>query len=74
LPSNAQNFVLSPRDQSMPFEEVSRIISAVPGVRVTQLDPKNRIAVIAVPEHLSAAVQQALQDRFLIDPNATLGY
>jgi len=58
----------------VPFEEVSRIVAAVPGVRVTQLDPVSRIAVIEVPAHLSAAVQSALRGRFVIDPNAPLGY
>jgi hypothetical protein len=58
----------------MPFEEARRIVAAVPGVRVTDADPKNRIAVIEVPENLAVAVQKALQARFLVDPNATLRY
>jgi hypothetical protein len=58
----------------MSFDEAKRIIRQVPGVRVTDLDPKNRIAIIEVPEQLSAEVQGALESRFLVDPNAPLRY
>jgi hypothetical protein len=58
----------------MLFEEARRIIAAIPGARVTDLDPKNRIAVIEVPAPLAAATKRALEDRFLVDPNATIGY
>jgi hypothetical protein len=72
--STVKRFTVSPRDASMPFDVAHRIIADVPGARVTDVDAKNRIAVIEVPAHMSADVERALQDRFLVDPNAPLQY
>lgn len=72
--STYKQFTVSPRDASMPFDEAHRIIANVPGTRVTDVDSKNRIAVIEVPAQMSADVERALQDRFFVDPNAPLRY
>ncbi len=74
----SQEFTVAPRDASSSFEEaqeaISRALSAIPGVRVTDADPKNRIAIIEVPNDLVEEVRGALEDRFFVDPNARLRF
>jgi hypothetical protein len=72
--SNNRLLTVSPRDDSMAFDEATRIIKNVPGVRLTNVDPKNRIAIVEVPGHLQQAVKKALEHRFLVDENAPLRY
>jgi hypothetical protein len=50
------------------------VFSATAGARLIDLDPRNRIAIIEVPDHLEAAVRAALGHRFVVDPNAPLKY
>jgi hypothetical protein len=73
-----QQFTVTPRDASTSFEETQEtlrmVLSATPGARMIDLDPKNRIAIIEVPDHLEAAVRAVLGHRFIVDPNAPLRY
>ena len=69
---------MTPRDASTSFDETQEtlrmVLSATPDARLIDSDPRNRIAIIEVPDHLVAAVRTALGHRFIVDPNAPLRY
>jgi hypothetical protein len=69
---------VTPRDSSLQFESahaaILKDISNLPGARLIDVDPRNRLAVIEVPTQLSAQVHSTLADRFIVDANATLRY
>ena len=62
----------------MPFEEaqnaVSNVLASTPGARTVDVDQRNRMLVIEIPEHFVGRVRDALEDRFIIDTNAPLRY
>jgi hypothetical protein len=73
-----QQFTVAARDASASFDETQQIIktvlSATPGARVVDMDPRNRLAVVEIPGHLVDTVRHALGHRFVVDPNAPLRY
>ncbi|KIZ43721.1 MULTISPECIES: hypothetical protein [Rhodopseudomonas] len=69
---------MTPRDGSTSFDDaeaaIRQVLSDTPETKLVDLDRKNRIAVIEIPDQAVTAVRDALQSRFQIDPNAPLRF
>ncbi|NKQ70975.1 hypothetical protein C3Y89_11425 [Rhizobium sp. UPM1132] len=72
-----RSYLISPRSPERArdlTEDVNRIVSKFPDVKIVRISVKESLAVLAIPEQILPSVKSALADEYFIGENRSLGY